>query len=138
MKNFLDKLRQIFYKNNTQKTEDPLIQPDSIMDVIVSLTKNYDIDVKLLFDDKTTNKPLSEIEYALVCAEFLNIIMSGKLQNQLLDIIINQIRNDNNSHLIDKILGFLVLIEKQNKDNEDKDSTPMIKPSQVFSKYKNG
>lgn len=120
----------------TEKKSEPDLNSDTFIDAIVCLNKNYEIDIKLFFDDKMTNKSLSENEYALVCAEFLNIIMSGKLKNQLLDIIIKQIRNENNQDLIDRVLKFLIVMEEFSE--EDKDNLPLIKPSQVFAKYKNG
>lgn len=64
--------------------------------------------------------------------------MSGKLKNQLLDIIVNQIKNTKNQDLIDRILKLLIIMEEFTSEEDDKDNTPLIKPSQVFSKYKNG
>lgn len=125
-------------KNNIESKPSIDLNPDTYIDAIICLNKNYEIDVKLFFDDSLQNKTLSENEYALVCAEFLNIIMSGKLKNQLLDIIINQIRSTKNQDLIDKILKFLIVMEESTTEENDKDDLPLIKPSQVFSKYKNG
>jgi len=120
----------------TQKKSELTLSSDTFIDTIICLHKNYEIDIKLFFDDKMTNNSLSKNEYALVCAEFLNIIMSGKLKNQLLDIIIKQIRNENNQDLIDRILKFLVAMEEL--ESKEIDNSPLIKPSEVFAKYKNG
>jgi hypothetical protein len=103
---------------------------ETFVDVIFSLNNNYEIDISLLFDDNVKNKKISEIEYAVVCSEFLNIITSGKIKNQVIDIITNQIRTQDNKNLVDSILGLLTIMENS-------ESAPLIKPTQVFSKYKN-
>ncbi len=133
-------LFNFFSKSKDVSASKPLIDTnsDTYIDSIICLNKNYEIDVKLFFDDNLKNKTISENEYALVCAEFLHIIMSGKLKNQLLDIIVNQIKNTKNQDLIDRILKLLIIMEEFTSEEDDKDNTPLIKPSQVFSKYKNG
>lgn len=126
------KIKNLFgTKNNSASSTE-----DTFVDVVVSLNKNYEISINLLLDDNIKNKSLSELEYSLVCAEFLNIIMSGNVKSQVLDIIINQIRNENNQNFIDNILGFLLLMDKKKTEKNSNDSA-IIKPSQVFSQYKN-
>lgn len=129
-----------FFKNlfpTKKKIDNPLSKNDTYIDIIVSLNKDFSINVNLYLDDTTKNKNLSELEYSLVCAEFLNIIMSGKIEKQITDIIVNQIKNSNNEKLIDNILNFLIIMDKKTSLNTN-DETPIIKPSQAFSKYKNG
>lgn len=103
---------------------------NTFVDVILSLNDNYEIDISLLFDDNIKNKKISEIEYAVVCSEFLNIITSGKIKSRIIDIIIYQIRSQDNKNLIDSVLGLLTIMENS-------ELAPIIKPTQVFSKYKN-
>lgn len=127
------KIKNLFIK---KQKNNPIRQDDTFIDIIVSLNQNYEISINVLLDDNYKDRSLSEMESALVYAEFLNIIMSGNVKTQILDIIINQIRNENNQSFIDNILGFLLLIDKKTeKINND---SAIIKPSQVFSQYKNG
>ena len=91
-----NKFKNLFCKDRSLKISDT----ETFVDIIVSLNKNYEISINVLLDDNTKNKSLSETEYALVCAEFLNIIMSGNIKIQILDIIINQIRTKNNTNFI--------------------------------------
>lgn len=127
------KIKNLFIK---KQKNNPIRQDDTFIDIIVSLNQNYEISINVLLDDNYKDRSLPEMESALVYAEFLNIIMSGNVKTQILDIIINQIRNENNQSFIDNILGFLLLIDKKTeKINND---SAIIKPSQVFSQYKNG
>lgn len=127
---------KIIEDKSTEKTNE-----DTLVDIIVSLNANYEIDIKLYIDDNFKYKNLTEMEYALALAEFLHIIMYGKIKPQILDIIINQIRKDANIDFIDKILDFLILMDKNHLQNikhyHASRNHPMIKPSQVFSRYKN-
>lgn len=124
-------------KKTTENKPESNLNSNTYIDALICLNKNYEIDIKLFFDDNLENKTLSENEYSLVCAEFLNIIMSGKLKNQFLDIIIKQIRTTKNQDLIDRILKFLIVMEEFSSEDNNTDNLPLIKPSQVFSKYKN-
>lgn len=130
-------IKKLFGKNEKSVSAEPS-ELDTFIDVSLHLNKDFSIGINLSLDDNVKNKTLSEVEYALVYAEFLNIIMSGKLQMQLIDIIITQIKNSNNENFINSILGFLVLMEQKTKNIEKNEDDPLIKPSQVFSRYKNG
>lgn len=143
MINFFQKI--FFPKNKSQQITSqeeksiPSSKNDTFVDLIVSLNNNYEIDIKLFIDDNIKNKNLTEVEYALAISEFLHIIMYGKLKTQLLELIIKQIQNKNNKNFIDKILGFLILMDKNQVENSKQQFNhgPMIKPSQAFSRYKN-
>jgi hypothetical protein len=130
---------QSFKITNEEEKPVPFSKSDTFVDLVVSLNKSYEIDIQLFMDDNTKNKNLTEVEYALALSEFLHIIMYGKLKAQLLELIIKQIQNKNNKNFIDKILGFLILMDKNQTENSKQQFNygPMIKPSQVFSRYKN-
>lgn len=128
-----NKIKNLFIPTKQSHIKPP--SEDTMVDVIVSLNKKFEISIQLFLDDKLKDKNISQTEYSLVCAEFLNIIMSGKIKSQILDIIMNQIRNNDNKILVDSILGYIALME-------DKitiaNNNAVIKPTQVFAKYKNG
>lgn len=123
IKNYLKKIFTKSIKNNE----------DTYVDILISLKNNYEMDIKLYLDDNAETKSINKVEYALVLSEFLNIILCGKIKNQIVDILINQIKNNANQDLINSILGFLLIMEKEEGIN-----TPLIKPSEVFARYKNG
>jgi|LakMenE18May11ns_1017448.scaffolds.fasta_scaffold9933453_3 hypothetical protein len=106
---------------------------ESIIDVIISLNKNAGIDVSIFIDD--TNKDIDRdiIEYSEKCAEFFHIINSGKLKKQILDILINQIKKEDNNLLIDNIVTFWSIIEKQKR--KPKFEKAFICPTEVFTKH---
>lgn len=128
-----NKIKNLFIPNKQTHIKPP--SEDTMVDVIVSLNKNFEISIQLFLDDKLKDKKISQTEYSLVCAEFLNIIMSGKIKSQILDIIMNQIRNNDNKILVDSILGYISLMEDKIATTNN---NAVIKPTQVFAKYKNG
>ena len=115
--------------NSKKKTESTV--DNSIIDVIISLNKNKEIDVSVFIDDSKYTEDI--VDYSEKCAEFFYIINSGKLKKQILDILINQIKKDNNQLLIDNIVTFWSLIEKQK--TRPKFEKAFIYPSEVFTKH---
>jgi hypothetical protein len=122
IKNFL------YPKKKTESKKD-----ESIIDVIISLNKNSGIDVSVFIDD--ANKAIDHdiVEYSEKCAEFFHILNSGKLKKQILDILINQIKKENNNLLIDNIVTFWSIIEKQKR--KPKFEKAFIYPTEVFTKH---
>jgi hypothetical protein len=136
----LNYLKALFYPSH--KTEDKKEEikeqknernKDSYIDLLVSLNQNYQIDISLFIDDNPNNKNITEFEYSVVCADFLNVIFSNEFKPQITDILINQIRNTNNKDFIDKILVLSRIADNYYNDNDD----VVIKPSQVFANIKN-
>jgi hypothetical protein len=122
IKNFL------YPKKKTESKKD-----ESIIDVIISLNKNSGIDVSVFIDD--ANKAIDHdiVEYSEKCAEFFHILNSGKLKKQILDILINQIKKEDNNLLIDNIVTFWSIIEKQKR--KPKFEKAFIYPTEVFTKH---
>jgi hypothetical protein len=122
IKNFL------YPKKKTESKKD-----ESIIDVIISLNKNSGIDVSVFIDD--ANKAIDHdiVEYSEKCAEFFHILNSGKLKKQILDILINQIKKENNNLLINNIVTFWSIIEKQKR--KPKLEKAFIYPTEVFTKH---
>jgi hypothetical protein len=105
---------------------------NTYVDIIISLNKDLEIDLSVFLDDNMKNINLDKINYALACAEFLNISMSDKLRSQIITIIDTQIKSNHNKELVDHIL---LLLEKMDSRYSIKNNKIFIKPSQVFSKY---
>lgn len=141
MKNILDLFSFKSTANNTTNTQNEtkksvdILQNDTFIDIILQLNTNFEVGVKLFFDDKIENKNLTDVEYAIVCAEFLHYVISGKLKNQVLEILFQQIKNTNNKKLLDNIEKYLTIL---GSTVDSTDNLPMIKPSQAFNRYKNG
>lgn len=127
----------IFKKKEPISEEQKTVQDNqglpnnTYIDIVISLTKNYEIDLTVWIDDKLENKPMSQVDYALLCSEFLNNINSDKTKSQIIDILSNQIKNSNNSRFINSIITLMLYADK-NKEGGD---NSFIRPSNVFAKY---
>jgi ribosomal protein S3AE len=95
------------------------------------LNEKFEIDLVVYIKD-TQHNSLTEIEHAVVCSEFLNSSFTNKIKDQILEIINKQIKNEDNSSLIENIC-LVDQITHNTKDNSNDDV--FIQPSQVFSKY---
>lgn len=121
-------LKNLFLKEKKKKDTD-----DSIIDVIISLNKRQEIDVSLFIDDKNKDIDNDIVDYSEKCAEFLHIINSGKLKKQISDILLNQIKKEDNQLLINNIMIFWSIIEKEKKKQKTKNT--FICPTEVFTRY---
>ena len=128
-KALLNKISSFFYTDKSSKDQCKTFSKKSYMDVIFSLNEDFDIDVNVYLNDNDYNN-LSTEYYGLLCAEFLNIIKSGKLNSTIIDILDKQISNNDNKILVQQIFYFL-----DTMNNKKHLTTSYIKPSQVFSKY---
>lgn len=127
----------IFKKKTIIKEEQKTVQDNqnlpnnTYIDIVISLTKNYEIDLTVWIDDKLENKPMSQIDYALLCSEFLNNINSDKTKSQIIEILSNQIKTTTNARFINSIITLMLYADK-NKESGD---NSFIRPSNVFAKY---
>lgn len=121
-------LKSLFLKEKKKKDTD-----DSIIDVIISLNKRQEINVSLFIDDKNKDIDSDIVDYSEKCAEFLYIINSGKLKKQMSDILLNQIKKEDNQLLINNIMIFWSIIEKEKKKQKTKNT--FICPTEVFTRY---
>jgi hypothetical protein len=123
-------LKNLFLKEKKKKDKDT---DDSIIDVIISLNKRQEINVSLFIDDKNKDIDTDISDYSEKCAEFLYIINSGKLKKQMSDILLNQIKKEDNQLLINNIMIFWSIIEKEKKKQKTKNT--FICPTEVFTRY---
>jgi hypothetical protein len=121
--NFLNKFK-------TVKTE----PNDSICNILISLKSDKQIDLSVFIDEKRIGN--TEDTTQQDCAEFLHIINSGKLRNQILSMILDQIDNKNKI-AIENIILLLIMLE-QKESSDDKKDQSFILPSKVFTRYING
>lgn len=109
---------------------------DSLIDIIISLTKDQEVDLSIFIDTDNDLSKKNMFGYTQRCAEFLNIASSNKLKNQITSIILDQIKNEKNHALIENIIMFWALLDKEEQNKrEKKSSRTYILPSQVFSNY---
>lgn len=115
------------------KKENKSNKDESIIDVIISLNKNKEINVSVFIDDNNKDINYDIIDYSEQCAEFFHILNSGKLKKQISDILINQIKKEDNHLLIDNILTFWSILERQKR--KPKFEQAFISPTEVFTKH---
>lgn len=135
MKKFLPAFFLRLFSKKKIQTSKPE-NKDTLIDIYISLTKDYQIDLSMYIDDKSYLAKKNIFEFSQKCAEFLNIINNGKLTNQMTSIMLDQIRNEDNQILIENIIMFWALIDKEETNIKDaKEIKNYILPSQVFPKY---
>jgi hypothetical protein len=121
---------------NLKKDINDIHHKDSYVDIIISLTKNGEIDLSVFIDTTNDLAKKSMFEYTQKCAEFLNIAASDKLKSQITGIVLDQIKNENNQILIENIIMFWALMDKESKDKKEiKQNRTYIPPSEVFSRH---
>jgi hypothetical protein len=137
----IKKLMSCLYKSNCSKKLDNndienVHHKDSLVDIIVSLTKDGEIDLSVFIDAKKESTQKGMFEYAKKCAEFLNIATGEKIKPQITSIILDQIRNEDNQFFIENVIMFWALLDKETKDKKElRNSKTYIYPSQVFSRH---
>jgi len=112
---------QFHKKTEPEKTE----ETKNFMDIVVSLNKDYNIDVLVNIEDDNYS-PLSETEYAIIISEFLNSSFGKYINTSIKSVLNEEIKYDQNKNLIEKIN-----IMMSYKENQAEESN-YIKPSSVF------
>jgi hypothetical protein len=116
-----------------QKQDEPTISSQSnetFIDVIISLNKNLEVDISLYLDCNYKKANIDLVDYILICSKFLNFD-ENKLKTQMINILDNQIKNEDNELFINGLVSILKndRLSINNKDNF------YIQPSQVFIKH---
>ena len=99
---------------------------DNNLEILITLTPNYEIDILVYLKD-TPQEPLTEMEYAIVCCEFINSAFSTNIKQEIISIINKDIKTEKNSKLIESISTL------SNVNSLFSDDDLYIKPSQVFN-----
>lgn len=132
---FLGKSRQADKKEETSVLAETQ-HKDSSVDIIISLTKKGEVDLSVFIDTSKEASKKNTFDYAQKCAEFLSVVSSSKLKNQIMSIILDQIRSPDNQILIENIVMFWALLDKEDQDKKEKiNNKTYILPSEVFPKY---
>lgn len=122
--------------NSRENITQTIQHKDSSVDIIISLTNDGEIDLSVYIDTDNEAAKKNMFDFTQNCAKFLNIVSSPKLRPQIMSIILDQIRNDNNQILIENIVMFWALLDKEEADKREKtNNKTYILPSQVFAKY---
>lgn len=119
-----------FFKKKPSSTKD-----DTYLDVIVSLNKNKQIDFSIFINDNSKEIDMNNLDYALLCGEFLSAILSKQMKNDAISILNDQIKNKNNQDLIDNIVSIIKIIDVPQQKTPPPSQAQFIKPSEVFIKY---
>jgi hypothetical protein len=129
MINFIKKIRSMLFLEKNIENNSPS-KNQNYFDIFISLDKNFNINVLISIDD-TQIETMTENNTALVYYEFLNSCFTANIQNTVLQILKNDIKDESNKNLINKIN---TLIEYNQYTTDD---SLYIKPSQVFIKHSN-
>lgn len=115
------------------KQEAPVETPrqKTYVDIIISLTDSYEIDLSIFLDDNTHKLPINEKDYSAICSKFINSTISANMKTDVIDILTNQIKNTDNQQLINNIVSLVIT----NTTTSSYKQNNFIKPSEVFSKY---
>lgn len=124
--NFLSK-----FLNKTKKKETSSVD-NTYVDILISLNKNFEIDLSVFIDCDYKKTQLSLVDYTLLCSKFLNFD-SDKIKTQIIDILQYQIKTTQNELFIKGLISLLKNNNGFSKDNNIDDL--YIKPSQVFTKH---
>lgn len=125
--NFLSKLLNKKQQPKTSSVDDTHI------DIIISLNKNFEVDLSLFIDCDYRKQHIDLVDYILLCSKFLNFD-TNKLRKQIVDILDNQIKNQDNALFINGLISVLINEQILNNDTNTLDNI-YIKPSQVFTKH---
>ena len=117
---------------NKQETPVETSRQKTHVDIIISLTDTYEIDLSIFLDDNTSKLPMNEKEYSALCGKFINSTISANMQRDVIDILNNQIKNSDNKQLINNIVSLVITNATTTSLYKQ---TNFIKPSEVFSKY---
>lgn len=123
---FLD-LISVSKLESEDKQENNVIKSNNYIDVLLSLTEDFHIDLIIYINDKPTKIHLSDLEYGMVCAEFINSCFTPSIKQKLLSIINKDIKGKDNENLID-IMNMACLVSTKPTEDET-----FIKPTQVFA-----
>jgi hypothetical protein len=123
---FLD-LISVSKLESNNKEENTTIKSNNYIDILLSLTEEFNIDLIIYINDKPTKIHLSELEYGMVCAEFINSCFTETIKQKLLSIINKDIKNKDNENLI-RIVNMACSVSTKPIEDDT-----FIKPTQVFA-----
>lgn len=121
--------------NNIKKNIDFI--DDSVL-LSFGLTPNYEIDLSLEIKDLLI-KDQDDLEFkAQKLASFFYTIVSGGLNNIIIEFLMKEMSDDQNKQLFESIIYNWLILEKtnaiKNKNNKSL-NIPVVSPLKVFSTY---
>lgn len=119
-------------KQTTTQTSTTKIK-DTYIDIIISLTKDKQIDFSVFIDDKIEKTNM--LSHSVLYGEFLNLVLTNSLKHDTIDILNKQIKNNDNQELVSNIVSILKTSPK--KSEKISTNKTFIKPSEVFARYNN-
>lgn len=123
---FLD-LISVSKLESENKQENNIIKSKNYIDVLLSLTEDFNIDLIIYIDDEPTKIRYSDLEYGMVCAEFISSCFTPSIKQKLLTLINEDIKNKDNENLI-SIINMACSVSTKHTEDET-----FIRPTQVFA-----
>jgi hypothetical protein len=133
-------IRQLYNKYFTKKNVSQNKNIDFIDDSVLlsfGLTPNYEIDLSLEIKDLLI-KDQNDLEFkAQKLAAFFHTIVSGGLNNIIIEFLMKEMSDEQNKQLFESIVyNWLVLEKTHSSKNKSKNlHIPVISPLKVFSQY---
>lgn len=123
--NFFNKKSQQSQKN------DELFSTDNLFDIVISLNKNYEIDLTIFANTSIDTK---DIGISQKCADFFYTVNSGALKNHMIDILLKDVQeNFHDKKFIENIIILWTMLVRNTIINNKQQT--LISPSEVFRKY---
>lgn len=120
-------------KNNSKEID---FVDDSVL-LSFGLTPNYEIDLSLEIKELLI-KDKNDLEFkAQKLASFFYTIVSGGLNNIIIEFLMKEMSDEDNKKLFESIVYHWLILEKNhsNKNQSKNTSMPVISPLKVFSQY---
>lgn len=123
--NFFNKKSQQSQKN------DELFSTDNLFDIVISLNKNYEIDLTIFANTSIDTK---DVSISQKCADFFYTVNSGTLKNHMIDILLKDVQeNFHDKKFIENIIILWTMLVRNTIINNKQQT--LINPSEVFRKY---
>lgn len=133
-------IKQLYNKYFKKKINNQKIDfiDDSVL-LSFGLTPNYEIDLSLEIKELLI-KDKNDLEFkAQKLAAFFHTIVSGGLNNIIIEFLMKEMSDEQNKELFESIVYNWLLLEKshaiRNTNNNKTLNIPVISPLKVFSQY---
>jgi hypothetical protein len=128
--------RSYFIKKNSTKQKEKQTNP-ALIDIQVSLTDDFDIDISMEFIDLVVNEHDKELVEKV--AKFFHLFSTETFNVTLANILVKNIASENEEYktFVTKVVANWLLLQKTSKifgENSIID-TPVVSPNQVFLQH---
>lgn len=128
--------RSYFIKKNSTKQKEKQTNP-VLIDIQVSLTDDFDIDISMEFIDLVVNEHDKELVEKV--AKFFHLFSTETFNVTLANILVKNIASENKEYktFVTKVVANWLLLQKTSKifGEDSIIDTPVVSPNQVFLQH---